>query len=78
MLELTVGCVVVWLGLGTLHAMTMGFLGSVMVTRVSTGHSGRPLVADNVAWSAFLALQLAVVLRMLGWYGSTRAYGQAG
>lgn len=58
-----------WLGLGTLHALTMGFLGSVMVamvTRVSIGHSGRPLVADNVAWAAFWGLQTAVVLRIYG------------
>jgi len=57
------------LGLGTLHALTMGFLGSIMlamVTRVSSGHSGRPLVADNLVWRAFWVLQLAVVLRIVG------------
>ena len=51
-----------------LHALTMGFLGSLliaMVTRVSCGHSGRVLVADALAWSLFLALQLATVLRLL-------------
>jgi uncharacterized protein involved in response to NO len=37
-----------------------------MVTRVSIGHSGRPLVADNVAWAAFWGLQIAVVLRIYG------------
>ncbi|MFY7904536.1 MAG: NnrS family protein [Burkholderiaceae bacterium] len=55
------------LGLGALHALTMGFLGSVlmaMVTRVSSGHSGRPLTADNLAWWAFWALQLATVGRI--------------
>lgn len=58
-----------WLGLGTLHALTMGFLGSIMlamVTRVSSGHSGRPLVADNLVWRAFWFLQLAVILRIAG------------
>jgi uncharacterized protein involved in response to NO len=57
------------LGLGTLHALTMGFFGSIMlamVTRVSSGHSGRPLVADNRVWRAFWVLQLAVVLRIVG------------
>lgn len=55
------------LGLGALHALTMGFLGSVlmaMVTRVSSGHSGRPLTADNLVWGAFWALQAATVLRI--------------
>ena len=55
------------LGLGALHALTMGFLGSVllaMVTRVSSGHSGRPLVADNLVWAAFGTLQLATFLRI--------------
>ncbi len=55
------------LGLGALHALTMGCLGSLllaMVTRVACGHSGRPLVADNLMWGLFLALQVAVVLRI--------------
>jgi uncharacterized protein involved in response to NO len=57
------------LGLGALHALTMGFFGSTMlamVTRVSSGHSGRPLVADNRVWRTFWVLQLAVVLRIVG------------
>ncbi|TNF62769.1 MAG: NnrS family protein [Burkholderiales bacterium] len=56
------------LGLGALHAMTMGFLGSLllaMVTRVSCGHSGRLLVADTLVWALFWVLQLAVVLRIV-------------
>jgi uncharacterized protein involved in response to NO len=55
------------LGLGALHALTMGCLGSLMlamVTRVSCGHSGRTLVADNLVWALFWLLQLAVVLRI--------------
>jgi uncharacterized protein involved in response to NO len=55
------------LGLGALHALTMGCLGSLMlamVTRVSCGHSGRAQVADAVAWSLFWLLQLATLLRM--------------
>jgi uncharacterized protein involved in response to NO len=55
------------LGLGALHALTMGCLGSLMlamVTRVSCGHSGRTLVADNLVWALFWLLQLAVLLRI--------------
>ena len=57
------------LGLGALHALTMGFLGSTllaMVTRVACGHSGRTLVADTLIWVLFWLLQLAVLLRIAG------------
>jgi uncharacterized protein involved in response to NO len=57
-----------WLPLGGLHAVTMGCLGSLMiamVTRVSCGHSGRALVADNLVWTLFWILQGATVLRVL-------------
>ena len=46
----------------------MGFLGSVMiamVTRVSCGHSGRPLVADKLVWALFWLLQITVGLRLI-------------
>lgn len=55
------------LSLGALHALTMGCLASLMlamVTRVSCGHSGRALVADDWVWSLFWLLQLATVLRI--------------
>ena len=55
------------LSLGSLHALTMGCLGSLMlamVTRVSCGHSGRALVADKLVWSLFCLLQVATVLRI--------------
>jgi uncharacterized protein involved in response to NO len=57
------------LGLAPLHALTMGYLGSTMLamaTRVAAGHSGRPLAADDVVWTLFLALQVAVILRLAG------------
>jgi len=57
------------LGLAPLHAMTMGFLGSTLIamaTRVSCGHSGRTLVADDFVWRLFWLLQTAVLLRLLG------------
>ena len=56
------------LGLAPLHAMTMGYLGATlfaMVTRVSSGHSGRPLAADDIAWTLYWVLQAAVVLRVI-------------
>lgn len=54
------------LGLGPLHLLAMGFLGSIMlamVTRVSCGHSGRALVADSSVWTLFWVFQLAVIVR---------------
>ena len=57
------------LGLGALHALTMGCLASLMlamVTRVSCGHSGRALVADGLIWTLFCLLQLATLLRIAG------------
>jgi len=54
--------------LGAMHATTMGFMGSLllaMVTRVSCGHGGRPLVADTFVWSVFWLLQLATCIRIL-------------
>ena len=57
------------LGLGALHALSMGCLGSLMlamVTRVSCGHSGRALVADKLVWGLFWALQLATLARIVG------------
>jgi uncharacterized protein involved in response to NO len=56
------------LGLAPLHAMTMGYLGATMfamATRVSSGHSGRPLAADNIAWGLYWMVQLAVLLRVV-------------
>jgi uncharacterized protein involved in response to NO len=55
------------LGLAPLHALTMGYFGATLIamtTRVAVGHSGRSLVADDLAWLLYLALQTAVVLRV--------------
>lgn len=55
------------LGLGPLHAVSIGFLASIaiaMVTRVTCGHSGRMLAADKVTWGLFLVFQLAAVARI--------------
>ncbi|WP_166485774.1 NnrS family protein [Rhodoferax ferrireducens] len=56
------------LGLAPLHAMTMGYLGATMfamTTRVSSGHGGRPVAADDVAWTLYWILQSAVLLRVI-------------
>lgn len=56
------------LGLAPLHALTMGYLGATlfaMATRVSSGHSGRPLAADDTAWTLYWVLQLATFLRVV-------------
>ena len=56
-------------GLAATHAYTMGFLGSTMftmVSRVSTGHSGRVVAADDFLWRLFWMLQLAVLARLAG------------
>ncbi len=63
------------LGLAPVHALTIGFLSSLMVamvSRVSCGHSGRVLAADRLTWVAFLLLQAAAVLRVVAdvWVGA--------
>lgn len=55
------------LGRAPAHALFVGFFGSVlvaMVTRVSQGHSGRPLVMPAVARYAFVSIQCVAVLRV--------------
>jgi uncharacterized protein involved in response to NO len=56
------------LGLAPLHALTLGFFASAvigMVTRVTLGHSGRPLNADNATWLMFWGMQGVAVLRVV-------------
>ncbi len=46
----------------------IGFAGSLMigmVTRVTQGHSGRPLIMPITAWIAFAAIQLAAASRII-------------
>jgi uncharacterized protein involved in response to NO len=55
-------------GLAPLHALGIGFFGTMligMVTRVSLGHSGRALQADTATWWLFWAMQAVALLRML-------------
>lgn len=49
------------------HALTVGFFGSMlvaMVTRVTQGHSGRPLEMGRIPWLTFCLLQVVVLLRL--------------
>ena len=55
------------LGRAPAHALFIGFFGSVlvaMVTRVTRGHSGRPLEMPAIAWFAFIAIQVVAVTRV--------------
>jgi len=56
------------LGRGPLHALTIGFVTAMLIamaSRVSLGHSGRQLIADNITWLIFLGLQATAVLRIM-------------
>lgn len=55
------------LGRAPLHALAIGFFGSMlvaMVTRVTMGHSGRPLQMGRIAWLCFGLLQIVALLRI--------------
>ena len=57
------------LGLAPLHALTIGYFSSMvlgMATRVTLGHSGRPLRADKATWFLFLGFQFAALFRIIG------------
>jgi uncharacterized protein involved in response to NO len=55
------------LGRAPLHALGIGFFGSMlvaMVTRVTQGHSGRPMQFGKIAWLCFGLLQVVALLRI--------------
>jgi uncharacterized protein involved in response to NO len=57
------------LGRAPLHALGIGFMAAMVVamaSRVSLGHSGRPLVADNWTWVCFWSVELTALVRMAG------------
>ena len=61
------------LGLAPLHALAIGFFGSMlvaMVTRVTHGHSGRPLQMGAVPCLCFVLLQFVTLLRIRANLGS--------
>ncbi|MEZ5461990.1 NnrS family protein [Dokdonella sp.] len=56
------------LGRAPVHALTIGFFGSMlvaMVTRVTQGHSGRPLEMGCIPWLTFGLLQAVALIRIL-------------
>ncbi len=56
-------------GQAPLHALAIGFFSSMMigmVSRVTLGHSGRPVLADGAMWTAFCLMQVAALLRVAG------------
>ena len=65
------------LGRAPMHWIGIGFFGSMllaMATRVSRGHSGRPLVMPGLIWWCCLGLQLAALARTLAdWPGLLNA-----
>ena len=55
------------LGRAPIHALGMGYFAGMliaMVTRVTMGHSGRPLAMDRIAFGCFLGVQAAAALRV--------------
>ncbi|MBZ0072811.1 MAG: NnrS family protein [Gammaproteobacteria bacterium] len=57
------------LGRAPLHALGIGLVGGMtlaMASRVTLGHSGRPLVADNLVWWCCWGLQATAIVRIAG------------
>ena len=55
-------------GSAGIHALGLGFMGTMLVgfvTRVSYGHSGRPLQVANPMWLLYLGLHGAALLRII-------------
>jgi uncharacterized protein involved in response to NO len=66
---LLLGGVGLSLGRAPLHALGIGLIAGMtlaMASRVSLGHSGRALVADNLVWLACWGLHFSALLRVLG------------
>jgi uncharacterized protein involved in response to NO len=56
------------LGKAPLHAITIGFVSSMLIamaSRVTLGHSGRALHLDTLSWWLFIGLQVTAILRVL-------------
>jgi uncharacterized protein involved in response to NO len=66
------GFAIGWGGRAPLHALTVGYFGSIllgMATRVTLGHSGRLISSDVWAWRLFWLYQGVAVLRLAGeWF----------
>jgi uncharacterized protein involved in response to NO len=67
------------LGRAPVHALGMGFFAGMlvaMVTRVTMGHSGRPLRMDRVTLGCFIALQAGAIARVASEIVRAPAYVQ--
>lgn len=56
------------IGSAMAHALALGFMGTMLVgfvSRVSFGHSGRPLQVSQLLWIIYLSLHGAALLRVL-------------
>ncbi|MDE2600546.1 MAG: NnrS family protein [Rhodocyclaceae bacterium] len=68
MLLLALDSVGVRVGTAATHAVGLGFCGTMLVgfvTRVSMGHSGRPLQASDTHWRVYLGLHAVAVARVV-------------
>lgn len=64
-------------GLAPLHALGIGFFSAMLIgmaSRVSLGHSGRALRADNPTWWLFWLIQGVALLRMAADYFPVAGY----
>ena len=62
-----------YLGRAPLHALGIGFFTGMVVamaSRVTLGHSGRALQADDLTWYVLLGINIAAVLRILAEFSS--------
>lgn len=62
-----------YLGRAPLHALGIGFFTGMvlaMASRVTLGHSGRALEADDLTWYVLLGINIAAVLRILAEFSS--------
>jgi uncharacterized protein involved in response to NO len=65
-------------GLAPLHLLTIGYFAAMtvgMVSRVSLGHSGRPLEADTWTWCCYIGLLAAALLRAIAEFSAGTAAG---
>jgi len=70
--DMLLGCAVfgwVFTPTAALHALTMGAIANIVLavtTRVSLGHTGRPLQVARITVAAYWLLAIAVLIRVLG------------
>ncbi|HZN23607.1 MAG TPA: NnrS family protein [Burkholderiales bacterium] len=66
------------IGLAPVHLLTLGYFAAMtlgMVSRVSLGHSGRPLEADSWTWCCYVGLLAAALLRVAAEFALGSAIG---